>query len=118
MSDEDRKISEETDADHYRKMDDSGDESYTDEDLQDDEETGLTTQGKRRRQRKRQRNTQLDQRVAREKNIITAEERKEADKNVIQRLLINGGLILLWYLFSLSISLVRVAPTSEPLGSC
>lgn len=104
MSDDDRKISEETDADHYHK-DDSGDESYSDEDLQDDEETGLTTKGKRRRQRKRQRNTQLDQRIAREKNNITAEERKEADKNVVKRLLINGSLILLWYLFSLSISL-------------
>ncbi|KAH7171205.1 triose-phosphate transporter family-domain-containing protein [Dactylonectria macrodidyma] len=87
------------------RSDDSGDESYTDEDLQDDEETGLTTRGKRRRQKKRQRNTQLDQRIAREKNTISAEERKEADKDVLKRLITNGVLILLWYLFSLSISL-------------
>lgn len=87
------------------RSDDSGDESYTDEDLQDDEETGLTTKGKRRRQKKRQRNTQLDQRVAREKNTISADERKEADKDVFRRLVVNGVLILLWYIFSLSISL-------------
>ncbi|KAF7538659.1 hypothetical protein G7Z17_g12585 [Cylindrodendrum hubeiense] len=87
------------------RSDDSGDESYTDEDLQDDEETGLTTKGKRRRQNKRRRNTQLDQRIAREKNTISAEERKEADKDVVKRLVVNGTLILLWYLFSLSISL-------------
>ncbi|KAH7163311.1 triose-phosphate transporter family-domain-containing protein [Dactylonectria estremocensis] len=87
------------------RSDDSGDESYTDEDLQDDEETGLTTRGKRRKQKKRQRNTQLDQRIAREKNTISAEERKEADKDVMRRLVTNGVLILLWYLFSLSISL-------------
>ncbi|KAI5466784.1 triose-phosphate transporter family-domain-containing protein [Mariannaea sp. PMI_226] len=98
------KISEETDADHYRNGD-SGDESYSDGDLQDDEETGLTENGRRRRQRKRQRNTQLDQRIAREKNDLTAEERKEADRDVVKRLLVNGGLILLWYLFSLSISI-------------
>ncbi|OAA68605.1 hypothetical protein SPI_00800 [Niveomyces insectorum RCEF 264] len=36
---------------------------------------------------------------------ITADERKEADKAVLRRLLINGTLIGLWYLFSLSISL-------------
>lgn len=84
----------------------SGDESYTDEDLQDDEETGLTQLDKQRRQRKRQRNTQFDQRIAREKSDLSAEERKEADRNVVKSLLINVGLILLWYAFSLSISIV------------
>jgi solute carrier family 35 protein C2 len=77
-----------------------------DEDLQDDEETGLTDKEKRRRRRKRRRNTMLDQRVARSKDGLSAEERKEADKGVVKSLLINGGLILLWYIFSLSISVV------------
>ncbi len=36
---------------------------------------------------------------------LTEAERKEADKHVLWRLLINGSLIGLWYLFSLSISL-------------
>ncbi|CAK7564706.1 MAG: hypothetical protein SEPTF4163_002605 [Sporothrix epigloea] len=36
---------------------------------------------------------------------LTEEERKEADKNVLWRLALNGTLVGLWYLFSLSISL-------------
>ncbi|KAK7423316.1 hypothetical protein QQX98_001107 [Neonectria punicea] len=104
---DDSKISEESaGADGFaNRHDDTGDESYTDEDLQDDEETGLTTKGKHRKQKKRRRHTQLDQRIAREKNNLSAEERKEADKDVVKRLVVNGVLILLWYLFSLSISL-------------
>ncbi|KAF5006023.1 hypothetical protein FDECE_7573 [Fusarium decemcellulare] len=101
------KISEEDlDPNGYaiRKGDSDGD-SYSDEDLQDDEETGLTRKDKHRKQKKRKRNTQLDQRIARDRNDISAEERKEADKSVVKTLLVNGGLILLWYLFSLSISL-------------
>lgn len=80
-------------------------DSFSDEDLHDDEETGLTDKERRRRQKKRRRNTMLDQRIAREKQL-SADERKEADRTVVRRLLVNGGLILLWYFFSLSISLV------------
>jgi hypothetical protein len=76
-----------------------------DEGLQDDEETGLTGKDKGRRKRKRRRNTLLDQRVAAEVTI-TAEEKKEADQSVLKNSLINGLLIGLWYLFSLSISIV------------
>lgn len=82
-------------------------DSFSDEDLQDDEETGLTDKERRKRQKKRRRNTMLDQRIAREKSL-SADEQKEADKTVVRRLLINGGLILLWYAFSLSISLVSL----------
>lgn len=78
-----------------------------DDDLQDDEETGLTGKEKTRRKRKRRRNTLLDQRVVGDVQI-TAEEKKEADQNVIKKSLINGLLILLWYIFSLSISIVRL----------
>jgi solute carrier family 35 protein C2 len=46
----------------------------------------------------------LDQRVARSKDDSSTEERKEANKGIVRSLLINGGLILLWYIFSLSIS--------------
>ena len=73
--------------------------------LQDDEETGLTGKNKSRRNKRRRRNTLLDQRIASEVNI-TVEEKKEADQYVVKNILINGLLIGLWYLFSLSISIV------------
>lgn len=93
--------------------DDSGLDSLSDEDLHDDEETGLTRKDKRRVQKKRRKNTRLDQRIVLEKNL-TADEQKEADQDVFRKLMINGGLILLWYFFSLSISLVRFPPIEDP----
>ncbi|RDW85243.1 hypothetical protein BP6252_02833 [Coleophoma cylindrospora] len=72
--------------------------------LQDDEETGLTTKDKSKRRRRRRRNTLLDQRVARDVKV-TAEEKKAADLTVLKNGIINGFLIGLWYLFSLSISI-------------
>ncbi|KAI0408948.1 triose-phosphate transporter family-domain-containing protein [Xylaria palmicola] len=79
------------------------DDSLSDEDLHDDEETGLTKKDRRRKQNKRRRNTRLDQRIVRDN--LTDEERKQADQNVVRRLAVNAGLIALWYMFSLSISL-------------
>lgn len=84
---------------------DSSRDSFSDEDLHDDEEAGLTGKDRIRRQRKRRRNTLLDQRVVREKGL-SADEKKDADKSVLKRLFINGTLILLWYLLSLGISMV------------
>lgn len=78
-----------------------------DDGLQDDEETGLTAKDKRRRRQRRRKNTLLDQRVAGDVKV-TAEEKKQADLNVLKNGIINGVLIGLWYLFSLSISIVRV----------
>ncbi|RYP72198.1 hypothetical protein DL771_004328 [Monosporascus sp. 5C6A] len=83
------------------------DDSLSDEDLHDDEETGLTKKDRKRKQSKRRRNTRLDQRIARDK--LSDEERKEADQNVARSLAINAVLIGLWYLFSLSISLFSLA---------
>ncbi|KAI1190013.1 triose-phosphate transporter family-domain-containing protein [Nemania serpens] len=82
---------------------DDDSDSLSDEDLHDDEETGLTKKDKQRKRNKRLRNTRLDQRIAREK--LTDEERRQADQNVVQRLAVNAALIGLWYIFSLSISL-------------
>lgn len=79
-------------------------DELSDDGLQDDEETGLTKKDKSKRKRRRRRNTLLDQRIAADVQI-TAEEKREADQNVVKRSLINGLLIGLWYLFSLSISL-------------
>jgi solute carrier family 35 protein C2 len=83
----------------------------SDDALQDDEETGLTGKDKGRRKRKRRRNILLDQRIVGDVKI-TAEEKKEADQNVVKKSLINGLLIGLWYLFSLSISIVCPPPPS------
>ncbi|KAG6000476.1 hypothetical protein E4U43_001590 [Claviceps pusilla] len=82
----------------------SGGDSSSDEDLQDDEEMGLTRKDRSRKQKKRRKNMLLDNRIVREKNL-SPDEKKEADRNLVKNLFINGGLILLWYFFSLSISL-------------
>ncbi|KAL6911133.1 TPT domain-containing protein [Trichoderma evansii] len=78
--------------------------SFSDDDLHSDEETGLSNKERARRQKKRQRITQLGQRIVRDKSL-SAEERQEADKDVVRSLAINMVLIFLWYFFSLSISL-------------
>ena len=94
---------------------DDTDGDLSDEDLHDDEETGLTGKDRRRRQTRKRHNTRLDNRIASDR--ITAEEVKEADQNVVKRLATNFVLILLWYLFSLSISLVSLPPLPPPLTS-
>ena len=109
---EDKKIIEERSggADALRPHDGT-DDSFTDEDLHDDEETGLTTKDKRRKGKKKRRNTLLDQRIVRES--ITAEEKREADQNVVKKSLVNVTLIGLWYIFSLSISIVSRIPRGD-----
>ena len=97
-SDDDRSASEDVEM-----------EELSDDGLQDDEETGLTGKDKSKRKRRRRKNTLLDNRIAGDM-VITAEEKKEADQNVLKNGLINGLLIGLWYLFSLSISLVSPVP--------
>ncbi|KAK6957598.1 hypothetical protein Daesc_000385 [Daldinia eschscholtzii] len=97
------KISEEDQRRDASRSDSKEDDSLSEEDLHDDEETGLTKKDRRRKRAKRRRNTRLDQRIARDK--ITDEERKEADQDVFKKLAVNAVLIGLWYLFSLSISL-------------
>jgi len=83
----------------------STDGSFSDDDLQDDEEMGLTAKDRNRRKTKRRRNTLLDQRIAPDK-VMSVEEKRQADQNVMRRISVNAGLIGLWYLFSLCISLV------------
>ncbi|KAB5536353.1 solute carrier family 35 member C2 [Coniochaeta sp. 2T2.1] len=82
---------------------DRSDDGLSDEDLHDDEETGLTGKDKRRKRKKKRRNTLLDQRIVR--GSITAEEKREADQNVFKKSMVNLMLIGLWYTFSLSISI-------------
>ena len=65
------------------------------EDLNDDEETGLTEPERRRRKGKRRRNSLLDQRIVGHSNV-TLEERKEANQHLLKKIAINGLLIGLW----------------------
>lgn len=103
------KIPEEDGAEAVSKPEDLDDgDILSDEDLHDDEETGLTRKDKKRKRAKRRRNTRLDNRIARDK--VSDEERKLADQNMARTLSINVVLICLWYLFSLSISLVSLVP--------
>jgi hypothetical protein len=79
----------------------------TDSGSEMDEETGLT-----KRQKKRQQD-ELDIRKG-EHIAVTKHEARLADRDVIKKLMINSVLILSWYFFSLSISIVRTIHT----GGC
>jgi solute carrier family 35 protein C2 len=105
QSDEPR-ISEEPELldDSILAKDDQSHDDSSDDDLHDDEETGLTRGERTKRQKRRRKNTLLDQRIAREKSVSPSD-RKEAEKSIVWTLAVNCMLILLWYLFSLSISL-------------
>ncbi|KAJ8071696.1 hypothetical protein OCU04_002013 [Sclerotinia nivalis] len=73
-------------------------------DLQDDEETGLTAKSKAKRKKRKIRHQSMDHRIAGDIKVTT-DEKKEADWNVVRKSLMNGSLIGLWYIFSLSISI-------------
>ncbi|KAF2724285.1 TPT-domain-containing protein [Polychaeton citri CBS 116435] len=94
---------------------DDHEEFETDEErLTDDEETGLTQKDRENRQRKRRRNTQLDERVAgdgsgasrsvRNGQSDAALEKQLVNATLLRYYLINALLIGLWYTFSISIS--------------
>lgn len=70
-----------------------------------DEETGLTREERRKYVQQQRRRNRLDARIA-GNGGLSKEERRAADKDVIRQLVINGLLILSWYFFSLSISIV------------
>lgn len=74
--------------------------------LTDDEETGLTKKDRLKRKRRKRLNTHLDERVA-ASDKTTNSGWSLADKAVIKASFINALLIALWYLFSVSISVVR-----------
>ena len=83
--------------------------------LTDDEETGLTKKDKEHRKRKRRRNTHLDGRIAGNAKSLK-QEQEDADRNVIKAMIINVLLILSWYIFSLSISIVGQVATKAVNG--
>ncbi|KAF1820545.1 TPT-domain-containing protein, partial [Dissoconium aciculare CBS 342.82] len=73
------------------------------DDLQDDEETGLTQHERREEQQRKQRNTRLDERFAGESSTSKTEEQL-TQMAVFKNMAINAVLIGLWYAFSISIS--------------
>ena len=81
------------------------DELASEDGLEDDEETGLTIAERKERTRRKIRRMQLDQRVAVD-HKSSKQEQMEANQSVIKNSIINAILIGLWYMFSLSISVV------------
>lgn len=108
-----RESREDADKDGSAK-DESPRDGFSDDDLHDDEEMGLSSKDRSRRRKKRRRNRQLDNRIAPEKDITT-DELQEVDKDVAKKLVVNALFILLWYVFSLSISLVSISHLPAPL---
>lgn len=79
-----------------------------DSDLEPDEEVGLHSEERRKFLRSIRKKNELGARIAGvsgRQNSIT--EVKSADRHVVKRVLVNALLIIGWYFFSLSISLVR-----------
>ncbi|KAJ5214927.1 hypothetical protein N7468_010606 [Penicillium chermesinum] len=85
----------------------------SDDDDRYDEETGLTAKQKRQRRRRRRQRQKLDARIADGKSSRDIFQMNLADRNVVKRLVVNAGLILLWYIFSLSISIYNKWMFSE-----
>ncbi|TKA26980.1 hypothetical protein B0A50_05171 [Salinomyces thailandicus] len=77
-------------------------ELRSDEELEDDEETGLTHTERKKRRRRRRRNTRLDERVAGEPEVQTAERMVSA--SIVRTMVTNGLFIAFWYVCSISIS--------------
>lgn len=99
---------EDTDASEHSSAAESLElDPISSDDDQYDEETGLTTNQRRQRRRRRRQRRKLDARIADVKGQGNIREIL-SDRNVVKRLLINGALILMWYLFSLSISIVSL----------
>ncbi|KAJ5762101.1 uncharacterized protein N7511_005483 [Penicillium nucicola] len=79
------------------------------DDDQYDEETGLTSSQKRQRRRRRNQRRKLDARIADTKSRGDI----DMDRSIVRRLGVNAALILMWYFFSLSISIYNKWMFSE-----
>lgn len=106
--DEQRPLTEDTEASDLSSIAESVEMDYmSSDDDHDDEETGLTTKQRRQRRRRRKQRRHLDARIAGVKSSrLDTITMGLADKDIIKKLLVNTSLILLWYFFSLSISIV------------
>jgi solute carrier family 35 protein C2 len=94
--------------DRRESGDHQADVGSEDEGINDDEETGLTGQDKRRRENRRTDNARFDQRITGNSGgFATAQEKKDADQHVVKRMLINGLLIGLWYVECVLVSVAE-----------
>ena len=89
-------------------MSDSSEHELDDFDSEDDVESGLPAEERRKFLRNQRKRNDLEARVAGVAGKLTKEEKEAADKNVMRDLVTNTALIISWYFFSLSISLVRL----------
>lgn len=85
------------DADDFDAWDDDG--------IEDDEETGLTGTERKARAEKKRRNTRLSDRVGGDLSLAN-EGDQAGDGGFMRDSLINIVLICMWYVFSISISVV------------
>ncbi|KAF4547434.1 Triose-phosphate transporter-like protein 2 [Elsinoe fawcettii] len=76
---------------------------YSDDGLEDDEETGLTDADKRKRRKRKRRNTLIDERVAHD-HVTETDEKRIAYQTLVKESAINALLIAMWYSFSIGIS--------------
>ncbi|KAF2227914.1 triose-phosphate transporter family-domain-containing protein [Elsinoe ampelina] len=76
---------------------------YSDDGLEDDEETGLTDVDKRKRRKQKRRNTLLDERIAHD-HVVETDEKNLAYQTLVKESAINALLIAMWYSFSIGIS--------------
>jgi solute carrier family 35 protein C2 len=90
-------------------------ELHSEDGFENDEETGLTSAERKERTRRKLRRMQLDERVAVD-HKSSRQEQMEADQSVIKNSIINAILIGLWYMFSLSISVVGRSRLIESEG--
>ncbi|KAJ5653708.1 hypothetical protein N7490_000711 [Penicillium lividum] len=105
---------EDTDtSDHSAPAIDTRELDISSDDDQYDEETGLTAHQRRQRRRRRRQRRKLDARIADTKSFNDIFQLGLADRNVVKKLMANAGLILMWYFFSLSISIYNKWMFSE-----
>ena len=86
------------------------------EDLDDDEETGLTHSERKKRRRRKDKNSRLDERIAgggNDSGMEKSVEEKLVTATVLRNLITNTMLIMLWYSFSISISVYNKWMFSE-----
>ncbi|KAI4614037.1 hypothetical protein J4E86_006800 [Alternaria arbusti] len=115
IAEEGEESSSGADRSDSESSDSADDDDMSADGLEDDEETGLTKRDRRRRRRRKRRNTLLDQRIVPD-DTYTKEEKKLADQNLLKSMLVNGVLICLWYLFSISISVYNKWMFKEAKG--
>lgn len=99
--DEDKSVMSDS-SEHELDAFDSDDDLYA-----IDVESGVPTEERRKFLNKKRKRNNIDARIGGAPARLSKQEKAEADKHVARKLMVNAGLIGLWYFFSLSISLVR-----------